>query len=201
MKKFKKVMAMSCAAIMAVSAMSVSAFAASDEIYALSRDETMSRGFIVIDEDIYDLNGNMLIDMNDGFTPDGYTLDPEFRVAVDNSVEKKNIVPYSTNIASGTFTLNLNTTGNESIQIGRTFELTASEPDVYVQYKSGSAAAVNFGLVNITRNTMVEWVPSVKPGKDDYLHGYASNDEWKLVASAQNVAGNAKIIARTANDN
>lgn len=204
--KLRKIITMGLAAIMAVSAMSISAMATeidesnpSYEIYSLTQEETRARGFEIIDEDIYDLNGNLLIDMTDGFTPDGYTLDPEFKVSTSSEADV--IMPRSTNIANGTYTLNLNTTGEQRKDIGSTFKLTSDEPDVYVKYVSGSAASVNFGLVNIPRNSMVDWIPSVKPGRSGYLNGYASSDTWKLVASAQDRAGNARITAYTTNAN
>lgn len=208
MKTFKKVMAMGLATMAAISTMSMSAFAydsdennASYEIYSLTQEETRARGFEIINGDIYDLNGNMLIDMTeDGFTPDGYTLDPAFRVSSSSHSGVSSVSLYSTTIANATFTLYLNTSGEQSVDIGSTFTLSSEEPDVYVKYNSGTAGAVNFGLVNINRNSVVDWIPSVTAGSEDYLHGYASTDDWKLIASAQKEAGNARIYAYTAKD-
>lgn len=166
----------------------------------MTQKETRTRGFEIVNEDIYDLNGNLLIDMTDDFTPDGYSLDPEFKVS-DISSDTLSVMPHSTTIANGTYSLNLNTTGEQGKPIGTTFKLTSDEHNVYVEYISGSAATVNFGLINIQRNSMVDWVPSVEPGKEGYLHGYSTDDTWKLVTSAQDRAGNARITSRTANEN
>ena len=52
----------------------------SSEVYSLSENETADRGFRLVDGDVYSLDGELLIDLTDGITPEGRTLDPEFRV-------------------------------------------------------------------------------------------------------------------------
>ena len=42
--------------------------------------DTTSRGYQLIDGDVYDLHGNLLIKLYDGLTADGYALDPNFTV-------------------------------------------------------------------------------------------------------------------------
>ena len=212
MKKFKKIIAMGCAAVMAVSAMSMSAFAASDEIYALSEEETRARGFVIINEDIYDLNGNLIIDMENGFTPDGSTLDENFKVtyASNTTMSVRTISnfdnftsPLSFNdpIFSGTADVNMNVDGNQGDQYGPDFKMTAAEPYVHLAYYSGNVSGLNIAVHNKTRNTLVDWVSNVLPGYISagiYVYNAARpNDYYKAVVSGQGSSGNAtfKIFA------
>lgn len=206
MKKFKKVMAMGLATMAAVSAMSMSAMAAeidefnpSYEVYSLSEEETISRGFRIVNEDIYDLNGNLVFDMEDGLTPDGYSLDPAFRISQPKAATST-ITPRRTTISTGSWPLPLNTDGHQGEQIGDLFKLTASEPDVYVRYETGTAPSINVGLVSTASNAVVDYAQGMEKNDDVYLNGYSSQNNFKLIASAQDAAGTAKIVAYTADD-
>lgn len=212
MKKFKKIIALGCAAVMAVSAMSISAFAASDEIYALSEEETRARGFVIINEDIYDLSGKLIIDMENGFTPDGSTLDENFKVTypsnttmsigtVSNFDNFASPLSYNDPIFYGTANVYKNVDGNQGRQYGSDFKMTADEPYVGLAYYSGNVSGLNIAVHNKTRNTLVDWVSNVLPGKISsgiYVYNAARpNDYYKAVVSSEGSSGNAtfKIFA------
>lgn len=163
--------------------------------------DTTSRGYQLINGDVYDLNGNLLIKMYDGFTGDGYTLDPNFKVYYPSNdseaVDKNVVLPMSTDLFNGTKDLPLNTDGNQGTYLCNDFTVSSSEPDVWCKYSSGVPSGVNFAVLNITRNTAVGWVPNLQAGRSDTVDGvYNSarpNDHYAVKASAQGSAGSAKL--------
>ena len=96
--------------------------------------------------------------------------------------------------------MKLNIDGHQGEQIGDLFKLTASESDVYVRYELGTASSINVGLVSTVSNSVVDFVQGMGKKEDVYLHGYSSQNNFKLIASAQDVAGTAKITAYTTDD-
>lgn len=159
-----------------------------------STDDTTSKGYQLIDGNVCDLSGNVLIEMRNGFTPDGYALDPNFKVSYP--VKSEAIVPYSataTELYNGTMSLALNTDGNQGKQVGESFKATSEEPDVVCFYRSGQPSGVNFAVVNTTRDTLVTFVPNVQPGEQtDPIPTYNSgrpSDNYRVKASAEGSAG------------
>lgn len=206
MKKFsfKKVAMMGVAAIMAMSTMSISAFAAnipSEKIYAMSQEETRARGFEIIDGDIYGLDGVLLIDMTNGLTPDGYALDENFAVQTPDMYEdisETDIMPLSTEIFNGGKNLNENKDGNQGVNLGDSFTASADETTAYLEYCSGEPTGVNFSIINKTRNTLVEFVFNVQPGKTSKGIGVYNSarpkDKYFAQASGYKSSGYASMI-------
>lgn len=207
MKKFKKIIALAMAAMAAVSAMSMTALAAEDnssDILSMSVQETRERGFEVIDGDIYDLNGNLIIDLTDGKTAEGFTLAPEFRVHDASEFVDASSVPMllsaSNPIYNGTKSLDLNTSGEQGKPIGSSFKATSSEPRCYFYYRSGTPTGVNFSVVNTSNDQIVDWISNLQRGKADYFTVYNSakpNASYQVYASAEGSAGNATITVYT----
>lgn len=202
MKKFKKIIAMCLTAAMAMSVMCVGAFAAEKEIYsgdvfAMSTEETRARGFLIIDGDVCDLDGNVILDLTNGLTSGGCELDPEFRVAYPQKAENLSVFSArATNyIANGTFSLQLNVTGWEGTLIGNSFSPTVSKPNVYVKYASGNPTSINVGVFNTGRNTVLTWTPEILPGDYVVMYGGITGENHQLKASAEGVQGNARIQA------
>ena len=204
MKKFKKVIALGLAAMAAVSAMSVTAMATGDnssDVLAMSAQETRSRGFEVINGDIYDLNGNLLIDLTDGKMENGFTIDPDFKVHSEAEYvdDNSSVMPFSINnpIFDGTIGLNLNTTGNEGKQVGSSTKATSSDNICKMKYVSGYPSGVNFCVMNITKGTAVDWYPNVKANNSVNCPVYNSsrpNDTYVVYASAEGTAGSAHLL-------
>ncbi len=164
--------------------------------------DTMARGYQLINGDVYDLHGNLLIKMHDGRTPDGYTLDPNFTVydastdantqvlTADNTVSPDSIVIYS-----GTKNLNLNVDGNQGVQLGSDFTVSSSQPNVRFTYSSGVPSGVNFAVDNVTRGTTAGWVSNLQPGhsKSILVYNGSPSDTYRVKASAQGSAGTATV--------
>ncbi|ACV61444.1 hypothetical protein Dtox_0524 [Desulfofarcimen acetoxidans DSM 771] len=173
-----------------------------DEISLMTTEilDTTSRGYQLIDGDVYDLHGNLLIKMYDGFTADGYTLDPNFTVHDPGTyvqIDEDEISLMATEIFNGTKYLNKNIDGNQGVQLGGDFTVSSSEPNWRLTYNSGVPTGVNFGVYNVTRGTVVEWVPKVLPGKSlSDVFAYTSsrsNDVYRTMGSAEGSAGHASL--------
>ena len=173
-----------------------------DEVDPLSKSieelvDTRSRGYQLIDGDVYDLNGNLLIKMYDGFTADGYTLDPNFTVHYPSdsvSIERDEDIP--DDIYSGTKYLPKNTDGYQGTDLGDSFTLTSSKPDVSFYYVSGNPSSVNFAVLNVTKGTVVDWIPNVPKKELESVSVYNSSrpdDKYLVKASAVDVSGNARL--------
>lgn len=192
MLKSKKVVSMLLAVVMVLSIGCLSA-SAEEPV------DTTSRGYQLIDGDVYDLYGNLLIKMYDGFTADGYALDPNFTVhdsSTSAPIDCDEVSPMSTEIFNGTKYLNKNIDGNQGVQLGGNFTVSSSEPDCRFTYRSGEPSGVNFGVYNITRGTIVDWVSNVLAGDSEEVSVYNSsrpNDTYKVTASAVDSAGNATM--------
>lgn len=202
--RIKKTIAMGLAAMTAVSALAVPVMAADEteqtDVMTMSAEETRSRGFEIINGDVYDLNGKLLIDLTDGMTNDGFSLDPNFRVHSESEYmdDKNDIMLLSLNnpIFEGTISLNLNTTGDQGKQVGVSQKATASDNICYMRYVSGIPSGVNFSVINNTRGTMVDWFSNVKAGNYVTTTVYNSshpNDYYSVYASAEGARGNASL--------
>jgi hypothetical protein len=179
-----------------VMALSIGGLSASAEGLA----DTTSRGYQLINGDVYDLNGNLLIKMYNGFTADGYALDPSFTVhdASDlDSVDRNEVTTLAaSNIYDGTKYLYKNTNGNQGVQLGSNFTLTSSKPDVSLTYDSGEPSGVNFAVHNVTKDTLIKWISNVKTEKTKSISVYNSSrpdDTYLVKASAVDVSGNATM--------
>lgn len=197
--RIKKAIALGLAA---VSAMSMTALAdtPSAEIYALSQEEANARGFQIIDEDIYSLDGVLLIDMTNGFTPDGYELDADFSVQTPDmheNADAMDIMPMSLDIFDGGITLSKNVDGNQGVILGDSFKGSAGETKAYLTYYSGEPTGVNFGIYNKTRNTVVEYVYNIKPGKTSkgvtVYNSSHPNDSYVAQTSGYQSSGYASL--------
>lgn len=157
--------------------------------------DTTARGYQLINGDVCDLSGNLLIKMHNGFTADGYTLDPNFRVQYPSASDPDESVlrASSSTIFSGTIALKLNTTGEQGKQLGDNFKATSDEPDVFCKYISGNPAGVNFSVFNITRNSLILFVPNVQAGSntgDIATHNTTRPDDtYRVTASAEGSTG------------
>lgn len=163
--------------------------------------DTRSRGYQLIDGDVYDLNGNLLFKMYDGFTADGYTLDPDFTVHYpSNTVSVDNDEDIPDDIYSGNIYLPKNIDGYQGTDVGSSFKLTSSNPNVSLYYVSGSPSGVNFAVHNLSKGSVVDWIPGV-PKKDlESVSVYNSsrpNDVYLVRASAVDVSGYARLKVGT----
>ncbi len=163
--------------------------------------DTTARGYKLIDGDVYDLKGNLLIKMYNGFTADGYRLAPNFTVYdggdIPDSVDQNSSVTLSaSDIYDGTKYLYKNIDGNQGVQLGGNFTVTDSKPNVSLTYYSGEPSGVNFAVHNATQDTVVKWVSNVKVNETKTISTYNSSrpdDLYLVKASAVNVSGNATL--------
>lgn len=185
MTKFKKMLTGTLIVVMVLAMGSVGAFASSTD--------TVSRGYQMINGNVCDLSGNLLIKMHNGMTLDGYTLSSDFRVSYPQKMNDQILSARSTDFYSGTMALKLNVDGNQGRQVGPNFVMTESEPNVVCAYVSGDPSGVNFAIVDENRGTEVEYVPNVQPGDSTgELSVYNSaqpNDKYHVQASAAGSAG------------
>lgn len=204
----KKMVSMLFAMVVVLSIGCVSVFADVSE----NQIDTLSRGYQLIDGNICDLDGNLLIKLENGFTADGYTVDPNFRVHYPELQEaqftrraiKRPFINedtkaiLATTIFSGTKNLYLNTDGNQGVQCGSNFTVSSSEPRVDIYYSSGIPTGVNLAVHNVTRGTIVDWVSNVQKGNYSLpIYVYNSSrpsDVYKAMVSAEGMAGSASII-------
>ncbi len=159
--------------------------------------DTRSRGYQLIDGDVYDLDGNLLIKMYGIFTIDGYTLDPNFTVHYpSNTVSLDRAEDIPDDIYSGVKYLSKDTEDHEGTDVGPSFTLTSSKPNVSLYYVSGSPSNVNFAVHNITKNVVVSLIPNVPKKKLESVSLYNSsrpNDVYLVKASAVDVPGNVRL--------
>lgn len=160
--------------------------------------DTASRGYQLIDGDVYDLDGNLLFKMYNGVTADGYALDPNFAVYAAEDLDDRNEITTlaASDIYDGTKYLYKNTDGNQGVQLGSNFTLTSSKPDVYLGYSSGEPSGVNFAVLNVTQDTVVKWISNILAGDSKSVSVYNSSrpdDTYMVKASAVDVSGNATL--------
>ncbi len=160
--------------------------------------DTASRGYQLIDGDVYDLDGNLLIKLYNGFTADGYALDPNFTVYDAEDLDDRDGITTlaASDIYDGTKYLYKNTDGNQGVQLGSNFTLTSSKSNVYLGYDSGEPSGVNFAVLNVTRDTVVQWISNIKAEKSKSISVYNSSrpdDTYSVKASAVDVSGNATL--------
>jgi len=189
--KIKKIISITLAAIMMLSIGCLSTSA--EEL-----KDTASRGYQLIDGDVYDLDGNLLIKLYNGFTADGYALDPNFTVYDAEDLDDRDGITTlaASDIYDGTKYLYKNTDGNQGVQLGSNFTLTSSKSNVYLGYDSGEPSGVNFAVLNVTRDTVVQWISNIKAEKSKSISVYNSSrpdDTYSVKASAVDVSGNATL--------
>lgn len=188
--KIKKIISITLAAIMMLSIGCLSTSA--EEL-----KDTVSRGYQLIDGDVYDLDGNLLIKLYNGVTADGYALDPNFTVYDAEDLDDRGITTLAaSDIYDGTKYLYKNTDGNQGVQLGSNFTLTSSKSNVYLGYDSGEPSGVNFSVLNVTRDTVVQWISNIKVEKSKSISVYNSSrpdDTYSVKASAVDVSGNATL--------
>jgi|GEM_PF-1110688 hypothetical protein len=189
--KIKKIISITLAAIMMLSIGCLSTSA--EEL-----KDTASRGYQLIDGDVYDLDGNLLIKLYNGVTADGYALDPNFTVYDAEDLDDRDGITTlaASDIYDGTKYLYKNTDGNQGVQLGSNFTLTSSKSNVYLGYDSGEPSGVNFAVLNVTRDTVVQWISNIKAEKSKSISVYNSSrpdDTYSVKASAVDVSGNATL--------
>ncbi|MFC3746121.1 hypothetical protein [Paenibacillus sp. GCM10012306] len=176
---------------------------------------TLSKGYQLVNGNVYDKYGNLLIPIKNGLTPDGYTLSPNFSVVYgDNTIEEtvsSRVATTGTDIfngtkgvpknTNGTKGVSKNTNGTQSVQLGSDFSFTSSEPDFYVEYSSGTIIGVNFSLNNITTGQVVTWFSNVQVGKARTFTGVYNptrpDDKFNVKASGQRGSGNVTLTVKT----
>jgi hypothetical protein len=189
--KIKKIISITLAAIMMLSIGCLSTSA--EEL-----KDTASRGYQLIDGDVYDLDGNLLIKLYNGVTADGYALDPNFTVYDAEDLDDCDGITTlaASDIYDGTKYLYKNTDGNQGVQLGSNFTLTSSKSNVYLGYDSGEPSGVNFAVLNVTRDTVIQWISNIKAEKSKSISVYNSSrpdDTYSVKASAVDVSGNATL--------
>ncbi|MEK8131893.1 hypothetical protein WMW72_28690 [Paenibacillus filicis] len=161
---------------------------------------TLDKGYQLVNGDVYDKHGNLLIDMENGFTPDGYTLSPDFSVVYGDYTTEGTVSLRAIDIFNGTISVPQNTDGTQSVKLGSDFSFTSSEPDFYVEYASGTVAGVNFGLNNMTTGQAVKWFSNVQADKFNTFTGaYNSSrpgDKFNVKASGQGGSGNVSVTVK-----
>lgn len=174
--------------------------------YASSEEQvnTLDKGYQIIDGDIYDKYGVLLIDMENGLTPEGYTLSPDFEVVypedLNNEPEKISKLRI-TSVFNGTKYLNKNITGNEGVQVGSNFSFSSFERDFYLKYSSGpSNVGLNVSLINVTTGSCVTWFSNMQANTSNTYSGAYNpsrpNDVFKVMGSGQGGSGNFTIVAK-----
>ncbi len=203
-KKSVRMMAIAMTLAILLLGMSAATYAANEKPATGNQVEVLpatSGGYQLIDGNVYDLDGNLLIKMHDGFTPDGYTLDPKFTVydASTQVPEDQTSLP-ALDIFRGTKYLTLITDDNQGVQLGGDFTVSPNEPNVRFTYGSGIPSGVNFELDDVTRGTIVVWASNFLPGKSspnipvyNGPNGSDPSDVYRAKASAQGCAGNATV--------
>lgn len=189
--KIKKIISITLAAIMMLSIGCLSTSA--EELKDMA-----SRGYQLIDGDVYDLDGNLLIKLYNGVTADGYALDPNFTVYDAEDLDDCDGITTlaASDIYDGTKYLYKNTDGNQGVQLGSNFTLTSSKSNVYLGYDSGEPSGVNFAVLNVTRDTVIQWISNIKAEKSKSISVYNSSrpdDTYSVKASAVDVSGNATL--------
>lgn len=165
--------------------------------------DTLSRGYQIVNEVVYDKYGNILFELTDGLTPDGFALSKDFEVIYPEDMSNEPEKPSRlrrTDIFNSTIYLNKNVNGTEGKQIGSDFKFTSLEKNFYVKYSSGTPSGINVSLNNVTTGSCLKWFSNIQPSKSDtYTGAYNSsrpNDTYRIIASGQGGSGNATILAR-----
>ncbi|GGH69795.1 hypothetical protein GCM10008014_53580 [Paenibacillus silvae] len=172
---------------------------------------TLDKGYQLVNGNVYDKYGNLLIVLKNGLTPDGYTLSPDFSVVYGDNTNKTSfsskLAVTGTEIFNGTKSVPKNTNGNQGVQLGSEFSFTSTEPDLYVEYTSGTVDGVNFSLNNVTTGSVVKWFSNVQVGSSNgqsYKGAYNSsrpNDKFSVKASGQGGSGNLTLLVQTFKSN
>ncbi|MFF2908387.1 hypothetical protein [Paenibacillus sp. NPDC057934] len=166
---------------------------------------TLDKGYKLVNGNVYDKYGNLLIVMKNGFTPDGYTLSPNFSVVYgDTTIEdtaSSRVAATGTDIFNGTKGVPKNTNETQGVKVGSDFSITSSEPDLYLEYSSGTVDRVNFSLTNITTGQVVTWFSNVQAGKSRTFTGVynssRSGDTFNVKATGQGGSGNVTLTVKT----
>lgn len=185
MSKFKKMLTGTLIVVMVLAMGSVGAFASSTD--------TVSRGYQMINGNVCDLSGNLLLPVKNGMVLGGYTLSPDFRVYYPQKTSNQAPALRSTSIYSGTKALALNVDGKQGRAVGLPFVMTESAPNVVCTYVSGDPTGVNFAIVDADHDTAVAFVPNVQPGDNTgalpVYNSAQSGDRYQVQASAAGSAG------------
>ena len=161
----------------------------------LSTADMKSRGYEIIDGDVYDLHGNLIIEMENGLTKEGLSLDPDFRVYYDDDSNTA-ISPASPAkgiVFNGTMHIPLNADDNQSVQAGSNFKGSLNAKKAYLTYNSGTTSGINFAVHSVTNNSVVGWVSNIQPDKTSTGISISSGVTYKAVVSAQGNAGSATM--------
>jgi len=147
-------------------------------------NETIDRGFHVIDGNIYDRYGQILIEIDDyGFTSNLFRISPYFSVIYGGTPYTRPIEKYPNVIdrANGTWVLPENGIVTErvgphstrefiSMQIGtRGFSITPEHPRLLLGFLEGDMPYVDFIIVNNTRNLEEVRIVSLPVGHVQYF--------------------------------
>ncbi|MFF2014610.1 hypothetical protein [Paenibacillus sp. NPDC058177] len=166
---------------------------------------TLDKGYKVVNGNVYDKYGNLLIAMKNGFTPDGYTLSPNFSVVYGDNTNEETasslVSSTGTDIFNGTKGVPKNTNETQGVKLGADFSFTGSEPDLYIEYSSGTVDRVNFSLNNITTGQVVTLFSNVQTGKSRIYSGAynssRSGDTFNVKANGQGGSGNVTLTVKT----
>jgi hypothetical protein len=171
-------------------------------INSLDSEYTLARGYQMINGNVHDKYGNVVIEMKDGLTPDGYTLSSNFSIVYGEAMDdnETSISSRTTDVFSGTKAIAQNVTGTEGTKLGSDFSFTSSEPNFFAKYSSGTISGVNFGLNNVTTSESVAWFSNIGVGEiNTYYGAYNSlrpNDTFEVKASGQGGSGNVTVLVQ-----
>lgn len=147
----------------------------------------------MIDGNVCDLSGNLLIKMHDGMTPDGNTLSPDFRVYYPQKLGSQANSAESANVFSGTTALQLKADGIPGKKLGVDFKVSADRPDLIFSYRSGDPAGIDFTVVDMNHNAAIVYVSDVLPMEGSeaipLYDGDHPDETYQVLASAAGSAG------------
>ena len=150
MKKFKKIIAMGCAAVMAFSAMSISAFA-DNNLETDINDSNIAK--TEVQSYVPKLGDKITYVDEDGVEKEAVITEINEPKPIENMIEPYWYSGWFTNVE-----IQKNVTGNEGTQIGGTYFATTS--DVYACFRTknwcGYLNALNYALIDTDDNT-VQW--------------------------------------------
>ena len=164
-------------------------------------DFTIEKNGCVVKEDgVYDRDGELVLQLHNGFTSDGFYLDRDFEVCYP---QKSNGAPISsggTEIFNGNVIVSTNSSGGEGVGFGPQFAFVADEPAFYAAW-TGGACNFNISLNNLSTNSCVKYWKNI--GIDNPVDGFMvynpnrPNDQFGLRASGYDGYGEVGILVKT----
>lgn len=203
MKKMtKRLFGLVMAGVMMLS-LAISVSAAEQDPFDYYNDFTIEKnGCIVRDDVVYDRDGEVVVRLNHGMTPDGYPLMRGFQVCYLDDASTYSVArtpELGQRIFDNTVRLPQNVNGTESVVFGNSFNITEAYPYIYLDYISGDMP-VNIAVRNNAAG-YAKWWRAIQTGTVRTLDPgviLEDNDQWVVAASGQGQAGFASLSLWTA---